>query len=328
MGNLALHLYSFRRIVLKRKSVRAALGLLVSLALVTPATTAQDVSSLALLSKLPPDELSSTIVSIQFQGPGREPLGPLLITVNSETVDWKRLRAIPGLQIGDWEQRRTVPSFTVTVEDMRGLLGAVRDTALAAPAARRQTDAWLSLAVVAGRGRESKTFRGTVSREKSQEFFVLMRGALRADPKDISIMNGAANYPAMNALQSYGCALGLLPAEIPAKDVSASVAIARSGLRFSPEHRFECTVTVTNTSNQAIRAPISVVVDLSSNISLANAHGRTCVTTPVGREFVTIPIPSELFKPGQSLETLLVFAGSEGEDIHFSTKVLATPGER
>ena len=199
--------------------------------------------------------------------------------------------------------------------------------AVAAPGGRRQTDAWLSLAVVAGRGRESKTFWGAVSRERAQEFFVLMRGALRADPEDISIINRAANYPAMNALQSYGCALGLLPAEIPAKDVTASVAVARSGLRFNSEHRLSHS-HMTNTSNQAIRAPISLVVDLSSNISLANAHSRTCITMPVGREFVTIPIPSELFKPGQSLETLLVFAGSEGEDIHFSTKVLATPGER
>ena len=65
--------------------------------------------NLALLSKLPPDDLSSTIVSIQFHGPESESLGPLLITVNSETVDWTRLRAIPGLQISDWEQRRTVP---------------------------------------------------------------------------------------------------------------------------------------------------------------------------------------------------------------------------
>ena len=115
-------LISLRSIVLKRKSVRAALSLLVSLACLAPATTAQDVSSLALLSKLPPDDLSSTIVSTQFHRPGRGYLGRLLITVNSETVDWQRLRAIPGLQISDWEQRRTVPSFTVTVEDMRRLL--------------------------------------------------------------------------------------------------------------------------------------------------------------------------------------------------------------
>jgi hypothetical protein len=107
------------------------------------------------------------------------------------------------------------------------------------------------------------------------------------------------------------------------------VVAVRRGLRFNyQEHRFECSVTLTNISNHAIRAPISLVVDLSPNISLANAHGRTCITTPVGREFVTIPIPTQQFESGQTVETILVFAGSEGEDIEFTTKVLATPGER
>jgi len=87
-------------------------------------------------------------------------------------------------------------------------------------------------------------------------------------------------------------------------------------------------VSLRNISGEPIRAPISLVVDLSQNISLANAHGRTCVTTPVGREFITIPIPTEVFKPGQILETILVFTGPAGEDVEFTTKVLATPGER
>ena len=78
-----------------------------------------------------------------------------------------------------------------------------------------------------------------------------------------------------------------------------------------------------------VRAPISLVVDLSSsNTSLANAHAHTCVTQPAGRAFLTLPLPTEVFKPGQILETVLLFTGTEGEDIDFTTKVLATPGER
>jgi hypothetical protein len=157
-----------------------------------------------------------------------------------------------------------------------------------------------------------------------------MRNALRADPKDISIMNGGANYEAMNVLQSFGCALGLLPQVIPAKDVTNAVAVAHAGLRFNfQEHRFESAVTLKNISKEPIRAPISLVVDLSSsNTSLANAHAHTCVTQPAGRAFLTLPLPTDGFKPGQILETILLFTGSEGEDIEFTTKVLATPGER
>ncbi len=279
------------------------------------------------MPRLSRGELSTAIARIGYQGPERESLGALLITVNSQTLDWKRFRALPGVQISDWEKTRTSPSFTVTVEDMRRLLGVVEHMAVAS-AGRLPADSWLSVAVVSGLGRDVNGFLGSVSRAKASEFFVLVRGALRADPKDISIMNGGANYPAMRVLQSYGCALGLLAVAIPAMDVTNSVAVRRSGLRFDHERRFECTVTLTNTSTQAIRAPISLVVDPSSNIALANAHGRSCITTPVGREFLTIPLPSDVFKPGQSLETVLVFTGSEGEDIDFTTKVLATPGER
>ena len=308
----------------QRKQVPALL--FVSLLLLAPASVAERFSTLQSFSQLSPDELSTTIVRVDYHGPQDESLPALLFTVNGKEVDWNRLRAVPGVEISNWEeQRRTRPSFTVTIDDMKRFIGAVKDTVIA----KREGEPWLSLAVVGGKGGESRAFLGWVTRKKAGEFFILMRGALRADPKDITIMNGGANYEAMDALQSFGCALGLLPQEIPAKDVTNSVAVARRGLRFNyQEHRFECSVTLTNISNHAIRAPISLVVDLSPNISLANAHGRTCVTTPVGREFVTIPIPTEQFKSGQTVETILVFAGSEGEDIEFTTKVLATPGER
>ncbi len=308
--------------------LRTALALLALLAGLATASGGGGVLTLQSMPRLSPDELSTAIARIEYQGPTRESLAALLITVSSQTLDWRRFRAVPGLQISQWEQTRTSPSFTVTVDDMTRLLGVVKGMAVAAPAGRLEADSWLSVAVVAGWGKDVKAFLGSVSRAKASEFFVLMRGALRADPKDISIMNGGANYEAMTALQSYGCALGLLPTAIPAMDVTNAVSVRRSGLRFNRERRFECTVTLTNTSQQAIRAPISLVVDLSSNIRLANAHARTCITTPVGREFLTIPLPGDVFKPGQSLETVLVFAGSEGEDIEFTTKVLAAPGER
>ncbi len=332
-GNAGKSMNSAKHVVLlgkethsQRKHVPAVLVLLVSLLFLAPASVAERVSTLQSFSQLSPDELSTTIVRVDYHGPQNESLSALLFTVNGKEVDWNRLRAVPGVEISNWEeQRRTRPSFTVTIDDMKRFIGAVRDTVVA----KREEEPWLSLAVVGGKGRESRAFLGWVTRKKAGEFFILMRGALRADPKDITIMNGGANYEAMDALQSFGCALGLLPQEIPAKDVTNSVAVARRGLRFNyQEHRFECSVTLTNISNHAIRAPISLVVDLSPNISLANAHGRTCMTTPVGREFVTIPIPTEQFKSGQTVETILVFAGSEGEDIEFTTKVLATPGER
>ncbi len=309
---------------MERAHLQKTVVLLVSLLSLSSASAAQRVTNLPSLSQLLSEDLSTTIVGIDYRGEA-EKSPTLFFATKGTEADWNHLRAVPGLEISDWGNRYTRLTFTVTVEDMKQFIEAVKTIVIP----NQETEPWLSLLVVAGSGPQLKTFLGSVSRQKAGEFFILARNALRADPKDISIMNGAANYGAMSVLQSFGCALGLLPQAIPAKDVTKAVAVTRGGLRFNyQEHRFESSVSLRNISGEPIRAPISLVVDLSQNISLANAHGRTCVTTPVGREFITIPIPTEVFKPGQILETILVFTGPAGEDVEFTTKVLATPGER
>jgi len=284
------------------------------------------VTTLQSVDDLSSEDLSTAIVRIQFLGAQRGLLLPMVFTISGRELDWKRFRAAPGLDSDDLVKAYTKLSFMVTVEDMKRFI----EVAKTAVTRKQEEEAWLSLMVVTGIGPHEKTFVGSVSREKEGEFFILMRNALRADPKDISIMNGAANYEAMNVLQSFGCALGLLPQVIPAKDVTNAVSVTRGGLRFDyQERRFETTMTLKNISNAPIRAPISLVVDFSSgNVHVANAHAHTCMTTPAGREFITIPIPTDVFRPGQILETTLVFTGLEGENIEFATKVLATPGER
>lgn len=309
---------------MEQAQLQKTIVLLVSLLSLSSGSGAQRVTTLQSLTQLSSEDLSTVIVRIDYHG-ASEKSPAIVFAIKGTQIDWKRLRAVPSLELGDSEGRYTRLSFKVTAEDMKRFIEGMKSVVRPKPDA----ESWLSLAVVAGSGPQQKAFLGSVSREKAGEFFIRARNALRADPKDISIMNGAANYEAMNALQSFGCGLGLLPKVIPAKDVTNAVAVTRGGLRFNyQEHRFESIVTLRNISSEPIRAPISLVVDLSQNISLANAHARTCVTTPAGREFITIPIPAEVFKPGQILETLLVFTAPEGEDIEFTTKVLATPGER
>jgi hypothetical protein len=299
--------------------------LLVLLLSLRSASSAQQVATLQSLEELSLKDLSTAIVRIDYQG-ASEKSPAIIFTTKVTPIDWKRLRAVPGLEIGDWESRYTRLSFTVTFEDMKQFIQVVKNVVKP----KLDGESWLSVVVVAGVGPQQKTFLGSVSRQKAGEFLILMRNALRADPKDIGIMNGAANYEAMNLLQSFACGVGLLPQIIPAKDVTNAVAVTRGGLRFDyQERRFESTVTLKNISSEPIRAPISLVVDLSSsNVSVANAHAHTCVTQPAGRAFLTLPLPTDVFNPGQLLETVLVFTGTEGEDIEFTTKVLATPGER
>lgn len=244
------------------------------------ASAARQATILRSFEELSREDLSTAVVGIEYRGPLDETLPPVVFAIKGTQIDWKRLRAVPGLGLGDWEGKHTRLSFTVTVEDMKQFIEGMKTVVRA----KMDAESWLSLMVVTRSGPQQKAFLGSVSREKAGEFFIRARNALRADPKDISIMNGAANYEAMNALQSFGCGLGLLPKVIPAKDVTHAVAVSRGGLRFNyQEHRFESIVTLRNISSEPIRAPISLVVDLSQNISLANAHARTCLTTPAGR---------------------------------------------
>jgi hypothetical protein len=78
--------------------------LLVSLLLLAPASVAERFSTLQSFSQLSPDELSTTIVRIDYHGPQDESLPALLFTVNGKEVDWNRLRAVPGVEISTWEE--------------------------------------------------------------------------------------------------------------------------------------------------------------------------------------------------------------------------------
>lgn len=305
-----------------------ALAGLVLRGILTDAAAQAGPSSLEDFLRLRVEQLQTTTVYIEYLGPSSERLGPLIVTVDGRPIDLNGLRAA-GLHIEDVEQkvRGGTPSFSVSVNDLEAFLRVVGGLPQQAPDPSREP--WLQLTVVSGTVGQYRTLVRSIPKTQANDFFVLARGALRADPKDISIMNGGANLGAMRTLQSFGCALGLLPEVIPAKDVSDAVAVSRSGLRFNDNtHRFECTVTLTNKSPAAIKGPISLVLDLSMNVSLVNANGHTCVTKPVGREFVTFAMPEAVLRPGQALEKVLEFRGGEDAGIDFSTKVLATPGER
>src|SRR6266853_2434142 len=179
-----------------------------------------------------------------------------------------------------------------------GISSLVKETS------ERSGPSWLGLTVVAGNSAPFRMFLHTFDERKANDLFVYMRGAFRADPKDIGIMNGGINSGAMARLQSFGCAIGLVSNIMPAKDVTSQFSVTRGGLRFNyQEHRFESVVTLRNISPLPVRGPISLVVDMSSgSAQLANANGHTCAISPGGRAFITLPMPQVILIAGQALE--------------------------
>ena len=288
---------------------RIPAALLLVVAWTAPAgAQAQTVLPEVLLS-LSDQELESGQVKFAYLGPSDKLIMALIMTVQDHAVN------------GD------ASSLIVSLAELRGVIRSIQ-MALGKPP-KRPDMPWLSAIAAAGPAGHIKGFEAQLDQSQAAECFVLMRGVLRADPKDVTLMEGKSNVNAMRTLQGWGCALGLLPQSIPAKDVSSFVRVETDGLQYNPfTKRFGTTAKLTNISNAAIQGPISLVIYPGVNVSLANAMGNTCITTPSGREFVNVPMPGQNLEPKQTLKTVLEFEHEEGAGLLFNTRVLAGVGER
>jgi hypothetical protein len=286
---------------------------------------AQDNVPLESFLSLSKEQLETVALRLEYLGPSSGLLPTVVITVEGHSVNLDAFRSLPG---GKYEVQ-SKPAFTVASQEMKNFLGGSISSLIKEPS-EKSAAPWLGLTVVAGSNAPFTRFLHTFDMRQANDLFVYMRAAFRADPKDIAIINGGINGGAMARLQSFGCATGLVSNTMPAKDVTSQFIVTHGGLRFNyQEHRFESVVTLTNISPRPVRGPISLVVDMSpGSVQLANAHGHTCIMTPVGRAFITLPMPQASLNAGQVLETLIWFTDSAGEDITFSTKVVAGAGDR
>jgi hypothetical protein len=122
-----------------------------------------------------------------------------------------------------------------------------------------------------------------------------------------------------------------LVAATPVHDVSASVAVTRSGFTFNrATGRFSQTITIKNTSGFAIGGPISLVLDnLTPGVSLFNAAGTTVSQAPTGSPYINFVLAaSGVLAPGGALSVVLQFTDPARIGIHYATRVLAGYGSR
>lgn len=306
---------------------------LVLAALWVRAGWAQETAPLDALLAMSPQELETGQAKLTWLGPQTAPIPTLVFTIHGHEVNWEAFRPWQGEEHfnDDMSQRFSgdAPSFTVSIEEFLGAVRSLKEVVSQPPADAERL--WFSATVVAGQPEHHTGFEGRLDQRLAREFFVYLRGALHADPKDITLVyKDQTNRDAMGKLQAWGCALELLPKEIPAKDVTAQVSVTAGGLRWNAQGGyFESAVTLTNASQRPIQGPVSLAVRfLTANAFLRNAHGTTCVTHPVGLGFVHLPMPALNLEPGEVLETVLAFQHESGVGIQFTTTVLAGPGER
>jgi len=98
---------------MERAHLQKTVVLLVSLLSLSSASAAQRVTNLPSLSQLLSEDLSTTIVGIDYRCEA-EKSPTLFFATNGTEVDWNHLRAVPGLEISDWGNRYTRLTFTVT----------------------------------------------------------------------------------------------------------------------------------------------------------------------------------------------------------------------
>ena len=112
-----------------------------------------------------------------------------------------------------------------------------------------------------------------------------------------------------------------------ASDLSSKVQITRSGFGYNfATQRFVQTVTLKNTSANAIVGPLSLVLDaLSANATLANASGTTACAAPSGSPFVTL---AGDLAAGAGTSVVLQFANPSKTGITYTTRVLAGSAPR
>ena len=277
------------------------IALLFSLSSGYAASKAQ--APLAAFEALSPEALKTLQVELSYFGPQDEPIATLLFTPH-ET-----------LHPNDAEYVHTLEA---SMEEIQSILRAVRHVVdFQVKTKDPQALPFLSVTLHHGGPKGENAFETILNHRQSKEFFIYLRGAVDH------------NEEAQRTLQWWGCALDLLPKEIPAKDVTQKIRLVTSGVMWDETtQRFECTATLENASTEFFQEPISLVVESRNNWDLAYYHGTTCITTPVGRRYLHVKTPGGGLWSGAKVSVRLEFEGPGDELIDFTTKVLAGSGER
>lgn len=194
--------------------------------------------------------------------------------------------------------------------DALGEVSAVRDSEVA-------EDPWAAVALLDSSGPGPKVAAAVLDEAETAAVVERIGSAV------------AGNHDAMGALTSLACAMGSLSSARPV-DVTGKVEVRIGGSRLdrSTGH-YVAAAILTNTSGTVISGPISLVFTFESpSVSLGNASGTTCGTSPPGLEYLSGSPAKGSLAPGESLELHLVFTNPDRQSLAATTKVLAGPGAR
>jgi hypothetical protein len=125
-----------------------------------------------------------------------------------------------------------------------------------------------------------------------------------------------SNAPAVTELTNLGCTLGMLSPTLP-NDATAGTTIRLRGVRRDrATDEYVGTIRVTNSTGQALAAPLMLVLRAEGNVDLANADGHTCRIDPAGAAILTLPVGASL-AAGAHVDVTARFTNPDAEQIKF-----------
>ncbi len=131
-----------------------------------------------------------------------------------------------------------------------------------------------------------------------------------------SPLGGTSNALTFSITSTQGCAAS----------ISEQVTVTRGGFRYNrASQRFIQVLTLTNKSNIAFSAPVSLALDgLSANASLAGESGMTSCSLPSGSPYLNFDVGSDnIFSSGESVQVTMEFTNPTRQAINYSTRILS-----
>ena len=261
-----------------------------------------------------PAELQTLQVKLTYVGIQDKGIPSLVFTSNSQVPDVGLFSGVqkPGIDYSN--DLFKVNTFTTTTD----LLKAMIDGLSGLPAVTGggvDPDAFFSFSLI-NPGTGGTCFEAVLSPQASADLFTQLRSSLQTD------------LVALQRITELGCPLAIVDPARPT-DVTSQVAVTFSGLRLNrTTGRFVGIVTLKNNGSADLTGPLSLVINATGNVALANGIGTTCATTPAGIPFLNVALPGNTLAPGATVQATTEFRNPDGGPVTPTSIVLAGPGTR
>ena len=254
-------------------------------------------------------QVKLTYVGIQDKG-----IPSLVFTSTSQVPDVGQFSAVkqPGIDYSN--DLYKVNTFTVNTAQLKAVIDGLSGLP-AVTGGGVDPNPFFSFSLV-NPGTGGTCYEAVISPQASEDMFAQLRSTFMTDPV------------ALQRTTELGCPLAIVDPARPT-DVSSQVAVTFSGLRLNrATGRFVGTVTLKNNSGAALTGPLSLVVNATGNVALANGIGTTCGTTPAGIPFLNIVLPGNTLAAGATVQALTEFRNPDGGPVTPTSMVLVGPGTR